>query len=293
MQRESVLRSLLVATCLCIVCSVLVSSAAVLLKPLQQANKLRQMQKDVLVVAGLYHEGSSVTEQFKQVETMVVDLESGQYVDPDSQDAEAQDARAAAKDPRASAKDPALSVAIEKQDDLAGLKRRERYSEVFLVKSQRGELQQLILPVRGKGLWSTMYGFLSLEPDFRTVYGITFYEHGETPGLGGEIESEKFKSQWKGKLVRDPDGTPHFEFVRGSVDPEDPTADHKIDGIAGATITTRGVTKMIEFWMGPAGFKPFLDNQGAASVAATESNHGGPVAVTLAADKPRRIETAD
>ena len=74
------------------------------------------------------------------------------------------------------------------------------------------------------------------------MHGITFYEHGETPGLGGEIESEKFKEQWNGKVVRDPDGTPHIEFVRGSVDPDDPDAEHKIDGIAGATITTRGVT---------------------------------------------------
>lgn len=266
MQRESVSQSLLVATCLCIVCSVLVSSAAVLLKDRQEANKLKQIQRDVLTVAGLYQEGEPILEQFKQVDKMVVDLETGEYVDAESLDPKAVDMRAAAKDPD-------WSVAIEKADDLAKLKRREKYSTVFLVNSSDGQLQQLILPVRGKGLWSTMYGFLALKPDCRTVLGITFYEHGETPGLGGEIESDKFKRQWKEKLVRDEDGTPHFDFVRGVVDSEDPAAKYKIDGIAGATITTRGVADMIRFWMGPQGFKPYLDRMSEAETTAGTAAH--------------------
>ncbi len=260
MQRESVFRSLLVATCLCIVCSVLVSTAAVSLRPLQKANKLRLMQENVLVVAGLYQPGVPVAEQFKQVETKIVDLETGEYVDDGTLDSKALDSRAASRDPE-------LSVAIQRQDDQAGLKRREKYSTVFVVTGDQGELKQLILPVRGKGLWSTMYGFLALEPDLRTVHGVTFFEHGETPGLGGEIESDRFKRQWKGKQVRDSDGTPHFTFVRGSVDPGDPAAQHKIDGIAGATITTRGVTDTICFWLGPMGFKTFLEKQGAGERA--------------------------
>ncbi len=138
---------------------------------------------------------------------------------------------------------------------------------MYLIKDDAGELQQLILPVRGKGLWSTMYGFLALEPDGRTVRGITFYEHGETPGLGGEIESEKFQQQWKGKVVRDAQGNARFEFVRGNVAPDDPEAEHKIDGIAGATITTRGVTDMILFWMGQQGYGPLLDRIAAERTA--------------------------
>ncbi len=286
MQRESVFQSFLVAACLCIVCSVLVSTAAVKLKPLQDANKLRQMQHDVLSVAGLYQEGTPISEQFKKVEAKVVDLATGQYVDPTTLASKAADAKAAVKDPD-------LSVAIAKDADLAGLKRREKYAAVFLVKDSAGKLQQVILPVRGKGLWSTMYGFLSLESDFKTVHGITFYEHGETPGLGGEIDSDKFKRQWKGKLVRDADGTPHFDFAR-TVDPEDPEASHKIDGIAGATLTTRGVINMIRFWMGPQGFQTFLDRQAgnkqtvyrpaagrgaAGSVATRDESVAEPVAV--------------
>ena len=144
-------------------------------------------------------------------------------------------------------------------------------------------MQQVILPIRGKGLWSTIYGFLSLKPDGRTVDGITFYEHGETPGLGGEIESDKFKGQWKGKVVRDPDGTPDIDYVRGSVDPNDPNASHKIDGLAGATLTTRGVTAMVRFWMGPNGFGPFLDRL---------SREQGAERTNVAGNGKRRSKTA-
>lgn len=254
MQRESVGQSVLVAFCLCLVCSVLVSSAAVVLQPRQQANKVRQMRADVLSVTGLYQAGQPVSQQFEQVEMRVVNLDTGEFVDPDTLDPEAYE-------PEEATQDPALSVPVPKEKNIAGISRREKYSRVFLVRNDQGELDQLILPVRGKGLWSTMYGFLSLEPDLRTVHGITFYEHGETPGLGGEIQSEKFTNQWKGKMVREADGTARFSFERGTVDPDDPAAKYKIDGIAGATITTRGVVHMIRFWMGPLGFQKFLEKQ--------------------------------
>ena len=81
MQRESVARSLLVATCLCVVCSVLVSSAAVLLKPVQEANKRRQMEEDVLRVAGLYKEGVPSSQLFQQVETRIVELATGDVIE--------------------------------------------------------------------------------------------------------------------------------------------------------------------------------------------------------------------
>lgn len=280
MRRESFLQSLLVATCLCIVCSVLVSTAAVTLRPYQEANKKRQMQMDVLKVAGLYEEGVEISEQFEaKVITEMVDLETGNYVDPDSLDPKARDAKAAARDPE-------LSVVIPRKKDLAGLKRREKYGSIFLIKDDQGQPTQLILPVRGKGLWSTMYGFLSLQPDGRTVNGITFYEHGETPGLGGEIESDKFCRQWEGKMVRDADsGAPRFEFVRGSVDPQDKDKMYKIDGIAGATITTRGVTDMILFWMGPMGYKPLLERLSPKDIAGSRPPSRDSLATLLLTDE--------
>lgn len=254
MQRESMARSLLVAFCLCVVCSVLVSSAAVLLRDRQERNKQLQMQKDVLLVAGMYDEARPVPEQFQAIEMRFVDLETGEYVSDGTIDVAKYDAKAAARDPQ-------LSVAIDPADDLAGLRRREKYAPVYLVKDDGGNIEQIVLPVRGKGLWSTMYGFLSLEPDLRTVRGITFYEHGETPGLGGEIENPRWKSRWQGKVALDPDGVPRIEAVRGEVDETTADAEHKIDGLAGATITTRGVTSLVQYWLGPRAFGPFLDKQ--------------------------------
>ena len=124
----------------------------------------------------------------------------------------------------------------------------------------------MILPVRGKGLWSTIYGFLSLEADLRTVRGITFSEHGETPGLGGEIENPRWKARWKGKVVVDADGTPRVEAVRGEVNETTADAEHKIDALAGATITTRGVTNMVRYWLGDNAFGRFLNKQRAQPI---------------------------
>jgi Na+-transporting NADH:ubiquinone oxidoreductase subunit C len=245
---------------LCIVCLVLVSSAAVLLRNRQETNKVRQMQKDVLLVAGIYEPGASIPDLFQKVDMRVVELATGEFVDRDAVNRDAYD-------PKVAPKKPEYSVPIQSDQDLAGLKRREKLAAVYMIHSPEGELDQLILPVRGKGLWSTMYGFLSLEADLFTVHGITFYEHGETPGLGGEIDSESFKQQWQGKVVREADGTPRVEAVRGNVDPRDPEAAFKIDSIAGATITTRGVTAMIRYWLGPDGFGPFLERMSSQSLA--------------------------
>ncbi|OHB80262.1 MAG: Na(+)-translocating NADH-quinone reductase subunit C [Planctomycetes bacterium RBG_16_64_10] len=254
MPRESFARTMVVATCLCVVCSVLVSSATVLLRPKQEANQKRQMQKDILQVTGRYDATVPLADLFQQVETRLVDLAAGDYVDPATIDP-------AKFDPKAAAKDPALSVAIDRADDLAGITRREKYAPVYLVKGPAGALDQVVLPVRGKGLWSTMYGFLSLESNLQTVHGITFYEHAETPGLGGEIDNPRWQAKWQGKVLFDDQGAPRIEAARGDIDLSQPDAVHQIDALAGATITTRGVTDMIRYWLGRHGFGPFLDKQ--------------------------------
>ncbi len=117
----------------------------------------------------------------------------------------------------------------------------------------------MILPVRGYGLWSTLYGFLALESDGNTIAGLGFYEHGETPGLGGEVDNPRWKAQWPGKEVYE-DGDPVIRLIKGSVDPNAANAEHKVDGLAGATLTSKGVTNLLQFWLGERGFKPFLDN---------------------------------
>ncbi len=103
------------------------------------------------------------------------------------------------------------------------------------------------IPISGKGLWSTIYGYLAIEPDGETVKGITFYKHGETPGLGGEIEKDWFTSSFVGKKIVTPDGTPcSIEISKGKVSEDNPRKYCMVDGISGATMTSKGVSNFIE-----------------------------------------------
>ena len=248
MARESVNKTFIVAIVLAAVCSLLVAGAAIGLRPMQEANKVRDRKKNILIVAGLYDAKASVEESFGQIEPRIVDLATGEYVAEDKFDPETFDQRAAAKDPE-------LSVAIPSEKDLAGIGRREKYTLVYLVKKD-DKLDQIILPVDGKGLWSTLYGFLALDGDLNTVKGITFYEHAETPGLGGEIDNPTWKALWAGKKIYDDKGSVELQVVKGAADKSSP---YQVDGLSGATLTANGVTNIVRYWLGDDAFKKLLE----------------------------------
>jgi Na+-transporting NADH:ubiquinone oxidoreductase subunit C len=248
MARESVNKTFMVAIVLAAACSLLVAGAAIGLRPLQEANKVRDRKKNILIVAGLYDAKAPVEKSFEQIEPRIVDLATGEYVAEDQFDPETFDQRAAAKDPE-------LSVDIPAEKDLAGIRRREKYSLVYLVKKD-GKLDQVILPIDGKGLWSTLYGFLALSGDLNTVKGITFYEHAETPGLGGEIDNPTWKALWAGKKIYDEKGSVELYVAKGVADKNSP---HQVDGISGATLTANGVTNLVQYWLGDDGFKKLLE----------------------------------
>ncbi len=248
MARESVSKTFVVAIVLAAACSLLVSGAAIGLRSMQEANKVRDRKKNILIVAGLYDAKAAVEELFQQIEPRVVDLATGEYAAEDQFDPETFDQRAAAKDPN-------LSVKIPSEKDLAGIGRREKYSLVYLVKKD-DKLDQVILPVDGKGLWSTLYGFLALDGDLNTVKGITFYEHAETPGLGGEVDNPTWKAKWAGKKVYDDKGGVQLVVVKGIADESSP---HQVDGLSGATLTANGVTNLVQYWLGDDGFKKLLE----------------------------------
>jgi Na+-transporting NADH:ubiquinone oxidoreductase subunit C len=239
------------ALAVCLACSVVVASSAVYLKPLQVANAKADKRRNILEVAGLYAPGMDVNAAYNErIEARVVNLETGEY---------AEDVDPASFDQRQAARDPQRNVDIPRDRDIAGIKRRARHAEVYLVRDERGRVSTLILPVHGYGLWSTMYGLLALEPDGTTVRGIKFYEHGETPGLGGEIDNPRWRSVWPGKKVYGEKGEVRLSVVKGRVDPGAPNAEYRIDGLAGATLTSRGVSNTIEYWLGENAFKPFLE----------------------------------
>jgi|TARA_R110000822_G_scaffold6583_10_gene27840 Na+-transporting NADH:ubiquinone oxidoreductase subunit C len=245
---DSIKKTLLVAVTLCIVCALVVSGAAVLLKPAQVANKALDRKANILAAAGLLVPGESVESQFEQVTTRIVDLRTGEYSDEMPIEGFEQ---------MRVAKNPATSIALG-EDDQAKIKRRENFAMVYLIKDG-DELQKIILPIRGYGLWSTLYGFLALESDFTTVAGLGFYEHGETPGLGGEVDNPRWKALWPGKEIYQ-DGNVAIDLVKGNVDESTPNASHKVDALSGATLTSRGIANLLQFWMGELGYQKFLEN---------------------------------
>ena len=103
------------------------------------------------------------------------------------------------------------------------------------------------IPISGKGLWGTMYGYFAIEPDASTAKGITFYKHKETPGLGAEVDKDWFKNNFIGKKFIDDSGNlVSIEVIKGFVSDKDPNAKHKVDGISGATVTGNGLTTFLK-----------------------------------------------
>jgi Na+-transporting NADH:ubiquinone oxidoreductase subunit C len=241
---DSVPKTILVAITLCLFCSMIVSVAAVKLKSIQQENQLRDKQKNVLQVAGLYAEGINIEETFASFEPRIVDIESGLFTDKFNPKT-FNDLKAAS--------DPLLSVALT--EDPASIGRRSNYVTIYLLKNNDGTIDKLILPIHGYGLWSTLYGFVALEEDTNEIFGLQFYKHAETPGLGAEVDNPKWKAQWKGKKLRD-----EYEKLMIQVAKTPGPSDYHIDAIAGATITSNGVNSLVRFWVGEAGFKKFLTN---------------------------------
>jgi Na+-transporting NADH:ubiquinone oxidoreductase subunit C len=258
---DNIVKTIGVATLLCLLCSVIVSGAATVLKPQQLANKLLDKKSNILTVAGINDSTKTVDELFSQIESHVVDMATGEITD--AVDANTFDQRKAANDSE-------YRIDLDKDQDIASIRGMSKYGNIYLLR--KGDIvSKIILPIKGYGLWSTMYGFIALESDGQTVSGITFYEHGETPGLGGEIENQKWQASWVGKQLFDDQGQPVLHLVKGGVSAATPGAEHKIDGLAGATLTSNGVSNLVKFWMGDDAFGPYLERVRAAKSQASRN----------------------
>ena len=244
-------KTLFIAVMLCLVCSILVSTAAVSLKPIQTSNKKTDIKRNILAVTGQSNKAGSVDELFEQFDVRLVDLSEGNYADTDIDPV--------SYDQRKASADPQMSVKLTGDQNIAGIGSRAKMAPVYLL-TEGDTIKQVVLPVHGYGLWSTLYGFLSLEGDFNTIKGLRFYEHAETPGLGGEVDNPKWRAQWEGKKVFDEDGNVEIRVIRGHVGKDTPEAEHKVDGLSGATLTSNGVTNLLQYWLGDHGFGPYLKN---------------------------------
>ena len=251
-KKKSNLNTIIVALVLCLVCSVLVSAVAVGLKPMQVQNKLLDRNKNILLAAGLFDPAADtnadVPERFKSFDIKLVELEMGEYA-TEAQLTEAGITDIDAYDASQASKNEALSVDLEGNDP-ASIGRKPKFAKVYIKNDNAGNPELIVLPVQGYGLWGTIYGFLTLEGDANTIKGISWYSHKETPGLGARIEEPKWRATWQGLPAYDNQGDVIVGVGRGE----------PIDGISGATLTSNGVNNLVQFWLGPQGYKPFLDN---------------------------------
>ena len=245
---ETFKKTILVVLAVCLVCSIIVAGSAVGLRSTQLTNKEKDKQSNILAVAGLETD-KSISEIFIQnIQTKLVDLATGNFVE---------NINAATYDQRKAAKDPDQSIKLSEEQNIAKIGRRANLATVYLVSDDSGQLQRIILPVHGAGLWSTMYAFVAVKPDGNTIEAITYYEQGETPGLGGEVENPRWRSVWKGKKLFDAQGIPAIHVVKGQAAVG---SESEIDGLSGATLTSVGVENTFTFWLGKQGFGPFLNN---------------------------------
>lgn len=239
---ESRTKTVAVAFLVSAVCAVLVSTATVVLRPIQSANRAAEEQVRIeALVRGIPGMGDLLEESGGTLATVVVDLGTGRA------------AEVAPAELEAALADAANWTALAPEDDLAGIGQRPDFAQVFLLRDG-GEVTLALLPMTGQGYGGRIDAILALQGDMNTVAGIAVTGHSETPGLGGRIEDASWQASFPGTEIRDAGGEMRFTVARGQA-----SSVHEVDGITGATRTGSGVTRMVRFWLGPEGFGPFLE----------------------------------
>jgi Na+-transporting NADH:ubiquinone oxidoreductase subunit C len=253
MAKDTPIRALMTVLVTAVVCSFFVSASVVLLRPIQLNNKLLERSGNVLALTGLLPADGDVAEEqlldlFKGLDARVVNIDEATLdseFDPYTFDG------------RKAAADPVLSVAVPSAQDVASLGRRSQYKTIYLVWKD-GKVDRVILPIRGAGMWSMIYGYISLESDFSTIAGVKFYEQNETPGLGDQIATPHWQAKWVGKQLYDDQGEMLFRVSEGPVKEGASGAEYQVDALTGATITANAVTALVRYWFGPNGYGPLL-----------------------------------
>ena len=255
MNTEKPQAAFLIVVVVALVCSVLVSVSAIGLRPIQERNALIERSRHIVGLTGLAEpgrklSGDEILAVIDQMDMRVVDIDSGKFedsIDP------------AEFDPRAAVLHTETSVEIPPDQDLAQLNRRSRYEIIYLV-WDGDAIKRVILPIVGEGMWSTLYGYVALEADLNTIAAATFYEQAETAGLGDRITDPDWLATWQGRALFGSDDSVRFRVAPGPVEPGSAAAVHEVDAVTGASVTGTAVTRLMQFWFGPNGYEPFLEN---------------------------------
>jgi Na+-transporting NADH:ubiquinone oxidoreductase subunit C len=256
-KKETPIKTIGFVFLVCLVCAALVSIAASSLKPLQQANKLLDKQTKILEASGLLamaleaenikasgSEPKSIVATFeKYVEAKMIDLDSGTIIEGNTD----------IFDERSDSRN--LAKSSKPKNDIAGINRRANSAVVYLVSNEQGQLDTIVLPIVGLGLWDLMYGYVGLANDLNTVKSVVYSDHKETPGLGAEVLNPRWKALWPGKKMFDDNNNIAIKIVKGGAKKGDV---HGVDALSGATLTSNGVQHTLHFWLGDEGYGPFI-----------------------------------
>jgi Na+-transporting NADH:ubiquinone oxidoreductase subunit C len=241
-QNDSFINTFTMAFVVSLVCSVLVSTSVILLEPIQEKNEvLRSSIENMLPIIQSMQLDVNPEELPHQLEARSVDLSTGAYVE---------DIDVTGSGPG----EDDEGFAIPEDEDIAGIGQRSRYATVYLI-MEDSRIKYILLPVYGRGMWSIIRGYLALENDANTIAAIKFYEHGETPGIGDKIDENFWLMQWRGKLVYE-NNAPAISVVKSRTPT---TLPYEVDAITGATLTSLGISRLLQYWLGKNGFQPFLD----------------------------------
>ena len=247
--KDSIQNILMIGIGLCLVCAAVISIIAVGLKELQKNNAILDQQKKIVAAADLQEFYGSTEVAFDSIEEIIIDIEEGLITNDSTEK----------YDLSKELRDPSRHIVLSSIEDIATIKKRENFSKIFL-EYREDQLNTVILPVRGYGLWGILYGYLAISSDLNTIVGLEFYEHKETPGLGAEVDNPKWKALWRGKKIYDENGEILIKVVKGKVDNSNDMSTYEVDGLSGATLTSNGVSNLLAYWLSDSGFKKFLNN---------------------------------
>lgn len=253
-KKDTVVGTMIFTIILCLSCSFMITGTAEILKERKLAKKRDELKRYVLMAADVDISGDKDFRQIfeKSVTPLLIEIDTG-VVDTEANVLDF-DERMAAINPDTSSKP---------KKDTAKIKSRADKARVFKVFDDNGELHAVVLPIYGKGLWSMIYGYVAVKPDFNTIENVVFYEHGETPGIGDFLNETEWTDKFKGKQLFDEKGKVSFKVVKGGAKAGDV---HGVDAVSGATMTGRGVQRAVQFWFGEEGFETFLHKLKASEV---------------------------
>lgn len=227
-----------------VVVAALLSAAAISLKPFQDRNVELEKKQNILASVGITVERDSAEKVYAD------NIKKEVLLDANGNEIEG------------SAFDVDLAKELKKD-------REDQQFPLFI--NEADGTTRYIIPLRGKGLWGPIWGYLALEEDLNTVYGAVFDHKTETPGLGAEINKESFQEPFKGKTIFEGSELVSIKVAKGGTTAQDY---HKVDAISGGTVTSDGVTDMLKERLG--NYLTYFEKLKAAAPAAETAPAAAP-----------------